>query len=129
MTEPTEHLQKAWEQGFNIAELWGISKPVLRSGAVEENNHLMLWGILSIVEYQVSQGAGHRYLRDRLWNGDWVGIGYLEPKIEGSALMIVPPIEDAKFGRKLSKVGNGAVNYTDVRIVHSNLLKAFGVVS
>src|SRR4051812_42055126 len=122
MKEPIAPLYQAWAEGFSIAELWGFTKPTVRNGPPEEDNHLMLWGILSIVEYQVSQGAGHRYLRDRLWYGDWIGIGYLEPKSEESALVIVPPIQDAKFGRRKSRIGNGAVNYTDVRIVHPHML-------
>src|SRR3954462_6119598 len=107
MTEPSDPLQQAWMQGFYISELWGFAKPVLREESATETGHLMLWGILSIVEYQVSQGAGPRYLRDRLWNGDWIGIGYLEPKAEDSSLVIVPPIKHAKFGRKLSMIGDG----------------------
>jgi hypothetical protein len=76
---------------------------------------------LSIVEYQVSYGAGHRYLRDRLWNRDWVAIGFLKHKTAGSRLAILPPIKDAKFGRKLSVIGDSVTNYIDVRIVHSQL--------
>jgi hypothetical protein len=54
-----------------------------------------LWGILGIVDDQVSEGAGHQYLRDRLWYQDWIAIGFLDKQIA-----IVPPIRDAKFGRK-----------------------------
>ena len=84
----------------------------------------MLWGILGIVEYQVSEGAGHRYLRDRLWNGDWIAIGLqgaAEP--DRSRLTVVPQIEDAKFGRKRSAVGDGVTNYADVRIVSCAIVR------
>jgi hypothetical protein len=70
-----------WAGGYSIAELWGHSEPVTRNtSSVEAAAHGLLWGILSIVEYQVSKGAGHRYLRERLWAGDWIAIGNLEPK-------------------------------------------------
>ena len=109
-----------WGHGFSVAELWGMSKPVAHP-AKEVDQHLMLWGILSIVEYQVSQGAGHRYLRDRLWNGDWIAIGFREPRAEDSRLTVLPQIKEAKFGRRKSEVGDGVINYADVRIVHSQL--------
>jgi hypothetical protein len=79
----------------------------------------LLWGILSIVEYQVSKGAGHRYLRERLWAGDWIAIGNLEPKGSQPELCRVPKIKDAKFGRKVSAIGDGTLKYTGVRIVHA----------
>ena len=85
----------------------------------------MLWGILGIVEYQVDKGAGHRYLRERLWTGDWVAIGVAEPKAPDWKLVRVPAIKDAKFGRKESAIGDGVTNYTDVHIVHSRLLDGF----
>jgi hypothetical protein len=84
-----------------------------------------MWGILGIVEYQVDQGAGHRYLRERLWSGDWVAIGVAEPKTPFSKLVKVPPFKDAKFGRKPSAVGDGIAKYTDVHVVHSQLLEEF----
>jgi hypothetical protein len=118
--EGASQLETAWGHGFSVAELWGMSKPVAHSGS-DVDRHLMLWGILSIVEYQVSQGAGHRYMRDRLWNGDWIAIGFREPRESGSQLTILPPIKDAKFGRRQSEVGDGVTNYADVRIVHSKL--------
>jgi hypothetical protein len=31
----------------------------------------------------------------------------------------VPKIKDAKFGRKVSAIGDGTVKYTGVRIVHA----------
>ena len=113
-------LETAWTHGYSIAELWGMSKPVAHLGS-QFDKHLMLWGILSIVEYQVSHGARHRYLRDRLWHGDWVAIGFQEPRDPDSRLTVVPQIKDAKFGRKRSAVGDGVTNYADVRIVHSQL--------
>jgi hypothetical protein len=110
-------LSAIWANGYSIAELWGYSKPVSRPEAAPGQTHVLLWGILSIVEYKVDQGAGHNYLRDRLWNRDWIAIGFLEPKIAEASLQIVPPIKDAKFGRRFSTVGDGVINYTDVRIV------------
>src|SRR4051812_23450013 len=107
MIESRDCLDEAWAQGYSIAELWGLSAPVSRGGSSLDTTHTMLWGILSIVEYQVSHGAGHRYLRDRLWNGDWIAIGFLEPKAEDRRPVILPQIPDAKFGRKQSAVGDG----------------------
>ena len=112
-------LHRIWQSGYSIGELWGNGQPVSRGGPTLENEHLLLWGILSIVEDQVSHGAGHRYLRDRLWHRDWVAIGFLNQQ-----LAVLPPIENAKFGRKPSAVGDGITNYVDVRVVHSRLLKS-----
>lgn len=121
LTGTRETLQQAWEQGYSVAELWGFTKPVSRGGSALDTQHIMLWGILGIVEYQVNKGAGHKYLRDRLWHKDWIAIGFQEPKTEASTLTVVPPIQDAKFGRKQSAVGDGVTNYIDVRIVHAKL--------
>lgn len=118
--EAIDPLEMVWGHGFSVAELWGMSKPVAHP-AKDVDNHLMLWGILSIVEYQVSQGAGHRYLRDRLWNGDWIAIGFREPRAADARLTVLPQIKDAKFGRRKSEIGDGVTNYADVRIVHSQL--------
>jgi hypothetical protein len=41
----------------------------------------------------------------------------LEPP--GSRLCRVPKFEHAKFGRKVSAIGDGTTKYTGVRIVHS----------
>jgi hypothetical protein len=114
-------LVEIWRVGYSIAELWGFSKPVSR-GSAPDNNHLILWGILGIVEYQVDRNAGHAYLRDRLRNGDWIAVGFLEPKTPKSRLEILPPIKDAKFGRNQSAIGDGVTNYVDVRIVHARAL-------
>lgn len=115
-------LSKAWESGYSIGELWGFSRSALRAESNSGGQHSIIWGILSIVEYQVDRGAGHKYLRDRLSTGDWTAIGFLVPKAANSELQIVPPIENAQFGRKPSAIGNADVQYTDVRIVHSNCL-------
>ena len=112
-------LNQLWENGYSIAELWGFTEPVSRGGPTTDNDHLILWGILSIVEDQVSHGAGHRYLRDRLWDRDWIAIGFLNQR-----LAILPPIKDAKFGRKPSAIGDGVTNYMDVRILHARLFLA-----
>jgi hypothetical protein len=114
-------LRGIWQSGYSIAELWGNGEPVSRGGPSLETEHLILWGILSIVEDQVSHGAGHRYLRDRLWNRDWIAIGFLNQR-----LAVLPPIENAKFGRKPSAVGDGTTNYTEVRVVHSRLFEKAG---
>lgn len=110
----------AWENGYSVGELWGFTKPVARGDGALENTHLIMWGILSIVEYQVNRGAGHKYLRDRLWNGDWKAVGYVAPKGAESQLVILPPIKDAQFGHKPSAIGDGVTRYIDVRVVHSN---------
>ena len=114
-------LVEIWRNGYSIAELWGFSKPVSR-GSAPDNTHLILWGILGIVEYQVDRNAGHAYLRDRLRNGDWIAMGFLEPKTPKSRLEVIPQIKDAKFGRKQSAIGDGVINYVDVRIVHARAL-------
>jgi hypothetical protein len=115
-----DRLADIWGQGYSVAELWGFTKPISRPAASQQKEHLLLWGILSIVEYQVDKGAGHKYLRDRLFSCDWIAIGYHEPKTAGSCLTVVPPIKDAKFGRKFSNIGDGTINYTDIRIVPSS---------
>jgi hypothetical protein len=114
-----DRLSLLWAEGYSIAELWGRGEPVTRGTSRVDAAHLLLWGILSIVEYQVSKGAGHRYLRERLWAGDWIAIGSLEPKAPGSRLCRVPRFEHAKFGRKASAIGDGAAKYTGVRVVHA----------
>jgi hypothetical protein len=114
MNVTVQDLPNLWENGYSIGELWGKSDPVSRGGPSLEKTHLIMWGILSIVDDQVREGAGHQYLRDRLWHQDWTAIGFLNGEIA-----IVPPIKDAKFGRKPSAIGDGNVNYLDVRIVHS----------
>jgi len=114
-----DRLNVLWAGGYSIAELWGYSEPVTRHTSAVEADHGLLWGILSIVEYQVSKGAGHRYLRERLWAGDWIAIGTLEPKVPDAGLCRVPKIKDAKFGRKVSAIGDGTLKYTGVRIVHA----------
>ncbi len=116
-----DRLRVLWAEGYSIAELWGHSEPVTRGTSTVEAAHILLWGILSIVEYQVRKGAGHRYLRERLWAGDWIAIGNLEPNAPGSPLCRVPRIRDAKFGRKVSAIGDGTIKYTGVRVVHSQL--------
>jgi hypothetical protein len=122
MTDIKGDLQEIWSKGYSIAELWGASKPVSRETSGTNDQHLILWGILSIVEYQVDKGAGHNYLRNRLLSGDWLAVGMREPKTSISKLQIVPPIQNAKFGRKSSAIGDGAVNYVDVRVIHGKLV-------
>ena len=114
-------LKKIWQQGYSIAELWGASQPITRGASQVLSAHLMLWGILGIVEYQVDKGAGHNYLRDRLSRGEWITIGYAEPKSANTPLTKVPPIENAKFGKKGSAIGDGVSKYVDVRIVTAEL--------
>jgi hypothetical protein len=107
-------LRQVWQNGYSISELWGNGEPMSRGGPATETEHLLLWGILSIVEDQVGPGAGHRYLRDRLWNGNWIALGFLSQE-----LSIVPSIKDAKFGRKPSAIGDGTTKYVNARIVHA----------
>jgi hypothetical protein len=114
-------LTAAWESGFSIAELWGFRGPVARRTDKIKAEHALIWGILGIVEYQVSKGAGHRYLRERLQNGDWVAIGVLDNGTEDSEFVRVPQFENAKFGRKQSAIGDETVQYINVRILHSQL--------
>jgi hypothetical protein len=114
-------LSSLWLEGYSIAELWGHSFPVQRGTSVVEGPHCLLWGILGIVEYQVDNGAGHKYLRDRLFTGDWIAVACLESESEDAQLCVVPPIKDAKFGRRKSAIGDGITNYVNARIVHSSL--------
>jgi hypothetical protein len=114
-------LHQIWQSGYSIAELWGNGEPVSRGGPTLESEHLILWGILSIVADQVSHSAGHQYLRDRLWKRDWIAVGFLNQR-----LVVLPSIENAKFGRKPSAVGDGIISYIDVRVVHSRLFKSIG---
>ena len=118
-------LERIWVEGYSIAELWGFSKPANRGTSAIETDHALMWGILGIVEYQVDEGAGHRYLRERLLSGDWIAIGVAEPKMLDSKLVRVPAFKNAKFGRKASAVGDGITNYADVHIVHSRILDEF----
>lgn len=120
-TEGGGSINDAWMMGYSIAELWGFGKPV-RLPEPENATHVMLWGILSIVEYQCKKGAGHQYLRDRLWKGDWIAIGFREPKTENAQLVILPPIKNPKFGRNRSEIGSSDEKYSNTRVVHAKLL-------
>lgn len=123
MLDIGDDLREVWARGYSVAELWGLSEPVTRGRSAYDQPHIIMWGILSIVEYQVDKGAGHKYLRERLRQSNWVAIGFPEPKTAASRLAIVPCIEDAKFGRKNSAVGDGAHNFVDVRILHARLFQ------
>lgn len=112
-------LDDVWAQGYSIAELWGHSGAVTRATSAIDAPHPLLWGILGIAEYQIDRGAGHRYLRDRLLAGDWIAIGYRAPKTDASPLVVVPPIPDAKFGKKQSAIGRDDTEFVDLRIVHA----------
>jgi hypothetical protein len=111
--------QPLWQNGYSMAELWGNSDPVSRGGPALSNNHLIMWGILSIVNDQVGPGAGHVYLRERLWKRDWIAIGLLNEQ-----MVVVPPVADAKFGRKPSAIGDDVTKYTKVRVIHGELYEA-----
>ena len=118
-----EHDNKSlWAAGYSIAELWGNGKPVTRGTSAVDGPHLLLWGILSIVEYQVNVGAGHKYLRERLRSGEWIAFGMKEPASDASEIVRIPPISEAQFGRKQSAVGDGVTTYVNVRIISSKLL-------
>jgi len=95
-----------------------MSAPVARATSQVEASHSLMWGILSIVEYQTSEGAGHRYLRDRLLSGDWFAIGRANND-ETNRLVLVPKFDVPKFGRKPSAIGDDTIKYLDVRVVHS----------
>jgi hypothetical protein len=123
-SDDSDPLNVLWSGGYSIAELWGHGAPVSRATSALAAEPLLLWGILSIVEYQVSKGAGHRYLRERLWSRDWIAVGMRAPKTAESRLVCVPPLKDAKFGRKISAIGNGTTKYTDVRVVNSQFYRA-----
>jgi hypothetical protein len=123
MLEVGDDLKEIWMRGYSVAELWGLSEPATRGRSAFDQPHIIMWGILGIVEYQVDKGAGHKYLRERLWESDWIAIGYPEPKTVASRLAIVPRIENAKFGRKKSGVGDGVDNFVDVRILHARLFQ------
>ena len=111
-------LNLLWNAGYSVSELWGMSKPAQRATSVIKTPHTLLWGILGIVEYQVSKGAGQRYLRDRLLIGDWLAIGRASND-ETKSLVLVPKFEDPQFGRKSSAIGDDIIQYLDVRVVHS----------
>jgi hypothetical protein len=115
-------LGSLWAAGYSIAELWGHAASVRRRTSEVDGDHPILWGILSIAEYQIDHGAGHNYLRERLATGDWVAIGYSVPKSEASCLVIVPRIPDAKFGKKQSAIGRDSVEFVDLRVVHARYL-------
>ena len=123
VSEELARLKDLWKCGYSIAELWGISRPVQRSTSDVDGPHCLLWGILGIVEQQVSRGMGHRYARERLSEGVWLAVGYLAPRSENSELTYVPRFDDAKFGRKESAIGDGTVKYVDTRIVHVRLVE------
>ena len=119
-----DDLQDAWELGYSIAELWGASKPVSRGTSAVDSQYPILWGILSIAEYQIDRGAGHNYLRQRLITGDWIAIGYPDDETQPRTLVRLPRIDDAKFGKKRSAIGDGETNFVDVRVINSELLSA-----
>lgn len=112
--------QQAWDGGYSIAELWGFTAPVTRATVDVQGEHLLMWGILGIVEYQVDRGAGHGYLRQRLALGQWIAFGYAGPESTGQpAPQRLPVFEDAKFGRKRSAIGDATRVFVDARIVHA----------
>ena len=123
MSEPENLLSALWDCGYSVSELWGFTAPVSRGTSVISEPHGLMWGILGIVEYQVDKGAGHRYLRQRISSGDWIGIGFDEHTADQKRLLIVPRITDAKFSRRKSAVGDGVTNYVNVRFVHHQLLE------
>lgn len=123
MSAPENLVSVLWDCGYSVAELWGFTAPVSRGTSLISEPHGLLWGILAIVEQQVDKGAGHKYLRQRISCGDWIGIGYDEATAEEKRLVIVPQIKDAKFGRRKSAVGDGITNYVNVRFVHHKLLE------
>ncbi|MEH2470479.1 hypothetical protein V1281_000276 [Nitrobacteraceae bacterium AZCC 2161] len=41
--------------------------------------------------------------------------------------MVLPAIKDAKFDRRPSAIGDGIINYTDVRVIHAQLFEALAV--
>ena len=117
----SELLQNLWGCGYSVAELWGLTAPVKRGTSEIAEPHCLLWGILGIVEYQVDKGAGTRYLQARIASGDWIGIGYRRSEPADKQLTLVPKIQNAKFGRKESAVGDDEAVFTDVRFVHQKL--------
>ncbi|MEH2470478.1 hypothetical protein V1281_000277 [Nitrobacteraceae bacterium AZCC 2161] len=60
MNEDVVDLNTLWASGYTVSELWGRTEPVSRGGPAATNSYLIMWGILSIVDDQVSHGAGHR---------------------------------------------------------------------
>ncbi|WP_376984613.1 hypothetical protein [Bosea sp. R86505] len=114
----------SWEEGYAIAELWGRTAPVTRATSRIEEPHPLLWGILSIAEYQIDRGAGQKYLIDRLRSGDWLAIGYRSPRQPDDPAVIIPADEATKFGRRQSAVGDGVTTYVDARIIHAAAFRA-----
>lgn len=117
-------LTTAWEAGYSIAELWGSSRPVMRATSDVRSIYPLLWGILSMAEYQIDRGAGHTYLRTRLEAGDWIAIGTPQNAASGAPLVEVPRISAAKFGKRRSAIGDGMTNYINVRIINKEMLDA-----
>lgn len=123
MTVSERLLPELWDCGYSIAELWGFTLPVTRYTSQVGEAHRLLWGILRLAEDQIDRGAGHAYLRQRIATGDWIGIGSAESAVATPELVVVPRLQDAKFGRRKSAVGDGITNYVNVRFVHRKLVE------
>lgn len=121
LSEPS--LSRLWNGGYTIAELWAFTAPVDRETSCVISPHGLMWGILRIAEDQIDVGAGHRYLRQRIFSGDWIGIGHQQGPSDDQQLVVVPRIDEAKFGRTNSSVGDGQTTYTNVRFVHRDFFK------
>lgn len=121
MNESGDRLSRLWQRGYSIAELWGFTSPITRDTSFVEAPHRLLWGILRLAEDQIDKGAGHKYLRERIATGEWIGIGFVDGLPEDAPLVIVPQLKEAKFGRQRSAVGDGTSTYVDVRFIHRDL--------
>ncbi len=117
--DDNDTLNEIWAGGYSIAELWGNGAPVQRATSAVNAPHCLLWGILSIADQQLDKGSGGRYFNERLKCGDWIAIGFLDPRSESGKLAYVPRFEQPKFGRKSSAIGDGCLKYVDVRVVHA----------
>ena len=113
-----DQLPQLWKSGYSIAELWGFTAPVTRRTSDIVRPHGLIWGILRIAEDQIDKGAGHRYFRQRIEAGDWIGIGFREDDLAAERYVVVPRLKEAKFGHKKSAIGDGLTNYVNVHFVH-----------
>jgi hypothetical protein len=130
--EGDDPLREVWLKGYSIAELWADHPPLPARRATSdiEAEHIPEPGILDLIEHQAharmrwGEGAGAAYLREHLRSGEWIAIGYREPRKRRSRLVVLPKFEEASFGQSHSSVTGEGFRFVAVRVVHSKLLQA-----